>query len=408
MYQRTIEELQQDEREKVIIDIRREADFLRETYPGAKHIYWEEFEAHRDEVPKDRPVYLICYTGERSDELARELLEEGYEVYSVQGGYRAYLRMKLLESMEQTKAPDAGEKNADRCSEIERSIVKKFRKEIWRKFTKAINEYELIQDGDKIAVCISGGKDSMLMAKLFQELERHGKKNFEVVFLVMNPGYNEINYETIVNNAKILNVPITVFTSEIFDIVAGEEESPCYLCARMRRGHLYSKAKELGCNKIALGHHFDDVIETILMGMLYGAQVQTMMPKLHSTNFPGMTLIRPMYCIREDDIIAWRRYNELEFIQCACRFTEACTICDNGGGGSKRQEVKVLLRRLMRDNPNIENSIFRSIHAVSLDTMPGYKSEGVEHSFLERFDRVEEELKTKKASPEGEAVREAD
>ena len=178
MYQRTIEELQKDEREKVIIDIRREADFLRETYPGAKHIYWEEFEAHKDEVPKDRPVYLICYTGERSDELARELLEEGYEVYSVQGGYRAYLRMKLLESMEQTKAPDAGEKNADRCSEIERSIVKKFRKEIWRKFTKAINEYELIQDGDKIAVCISGGKDSMLMAKLFQELERHGKKNF--------------------------------------------------------------------------------------------------------------------------------------------------------------------------------------------------------------------------------------
>ena len=218
MYQRTIEELQKDEREKVIIDIRREADFLRETYPGAKHIYWEEFEAHRDEVPKDRPVYLICYTGERSDELARELLEAGYEVYSVQGGYRAYLRMKLLESMEQTKAPDAGEKNADRCSEIERSIVKKFRKEIWRKFTKAINEYELIQDGDKIAVCISGGKDSMLMAKLFQELERHGKKNFEVVFLVMNPGYNEINYETIVNNAKILNVPITVFTSEIFDL----------------------------------------------------------------------------------------------------------------------------------------------------------------------------------------------
>lgn len=387
MYQRTIEELQKDEREKVIIDIRREADFLRETYPGAKHIYWEEFEAHRDEVPKDRPVYLICYTGERSDELARELLEEGYDVYSVQGGYRAYLRMKLLESMEQTKAPDAGEKNADRCSEIERSIVKKFRKEIWRKFTKAINEYELIQDGDKIAVCISGGKDSMLMAKLFQELERHGKKNFEVVFLVMNPGYNEINYETIVNNARILNVPITVFTSEIFDIVAGEEESPCYLCARMRRGHLYSKAKELGCNKIALGHHFNDVIETTVMAMFYGAQLQAMLPKLHSSNFEGMELIRPMYCIHEDDIIRWKNAHELEFIQCACRFTENCTMCDNGGGGSKRQEVKQLLKRLKKDNPDIEKSIFNSIHSVCLDTMPGWKTKGEEHSFLENYDK---------------------
>ena len=388
MYQRTIEELQKDEREKVIIDIRREADFLRETYPGAKHIYWEEFEAHRDEVPKDRPVDLICYTGERSDELARELLEEGYEVYSVQGGYRAYLRMKLLESMEQTKAPDAGEKNADRCSEIERSIVKKFRKEIWRKFTKAINEYELIQDGDKIAVCISGGKDSMLMAKLFQELERHGKKNFEVVFLVMNPGYNEINYETIVNNAKILNVPITVFTSEIFDIVAGEEESPCYLCARMRRGHLYSKAKELGCNKIALGHHFDDVIETILMGMLYGAQVQTMMPKLHSTNFPGMELIRPLYLVREEDIIHWMNYNDLHFIQCACRFTESCASCGGTEKGSKRAEIKDLIRELRKKNPYIEKNIFRSVENVNLNTVIGYKKDGVRHHFLDEYDKA--------------------
>ncbi len=388
MYQRTIEELQKDEREKVIIDIRREADFLRETYPGAKHIYWEEFEAYRDEVPKDRPVYLICYTGERSDELARELLEEGYEVYSVQGGYRAYLRMKLLESMEQTKAPDAGEKNADRCSEIERSIVKKFRKEIWRKFTKAINEYELIQDGDKIAVCISGGKDSMLMAKLFQELERHGKKNFEVVFLVMNPGYNEINYETIVNNAKILNVPITVFTSEIFDIVAGEEESPCYLCARMRRGHLYSKAKELGCNKIALGHHFDDVIETILMGMLYGAQVQTMMPKLHSTNFPGMELIRPLYLVREEDIIHWMNYNDLHFIQCACRFTESCASCGGTEKGSKRAEIKDLIRELRKKNPYIEKNIFRSVENVNLNTVIGYKKDGVRHHFLDEYDKA--------------------
>ena len=390
MYQRTIEELQQDEREKVIIDIRREADFLRETYPGAKHIYWEEFEAHRDEVPKDRPVYLICYTGERSDELARELLEEGYEVYSVQGGYRAYLRMKLLESMEQTKAPDAGEKNADRCSEIERSIVKKFRKEIWRKFTKAINEYELIQDGDKIAVCISGGKDSMLMAKLMQELQRHSDVPFELVFLVMDPGYNEINRQKIESNAELLHIPVTIFESNIFSVANNTDKNPCYLCARMRRGHLYSKAKELGCNKIALGHHFNDVIETTVMSMFYGSQLQAMPPMLHSTSFPGMTLIRPMYCIREEDILAWKRYNELEFIQCACRFTENCTMCDNGGGGSKRQETKILLRRLKRDNPNIENSIFRSIHAVALDTMPGYKSEGVEHSFLERFHAQEE------------------
>ena len=386
MYQRTIEELQKDEREKVIIDIRREADFLRETYPGAKHIYWEEFEAHKDEVPKDCPVYLICYTGERSDELARELLEEGYEVYSVQGGYRAYLRMKLLESMEQTKAPDAEEKNLDRCSEIERSIVKKFRKEIWRKFTKAINEYELIQDGDKIAVCISGGKDSMLMAKLFQELERHGKKNFEVVFLVMNPGYNEINYETIVNNAKILNVPITVFTSEIFDIVAGEEESPCYLCARMRRGHLYSKAKELGCNKIALGHHFDDVIETILMGMLYGAQVQTMMPKLHSTNFEGMELIRPLYLVREADIIHWAQYNDLHFIQCACRFTEGCASCGGTEKGSKRADVKRLIHSLEQENPYVAKNIFRSVENVNLNTVIGYKKDGVRHHFLDTYE----------------------
>ena len=300
------------------------------------------------------------------------------------------------------------ERQLETYQKIERSIIKKFRKQLWTPFIVAVKRYELIQAGDKIAVCISGGKDSMLMAKLLQELQRHSEVPFELVYLVMDPGYNEINRQKIEGNAALLHIPITVFETNIFDVANSSDKSPCYLCARMRRGHLYKKAQELGCNKIALGHHFNDVIETTVMSMFYGSQLQAMPPKLHSTNFPGMTLIRPMYCIREDDIIAWRRYNELEFIQCACRFTEACTICDNGGGGSKRQEVKVLLRRLMRDNPNIENSIFRSIHAVSLDTMPGYKSEGVEHSFLERFDRVEEELKTKKASPEGEAVREAD
>jgi tRNA(Ile)-lysidine synthase TilS/MesJ len=229
----------------------------------------------------------------------------------------------------------------------------------------------------------------MLMAKLFQELSRHGKKNFEVVYLVMNPGYNEINYQAILDNAKLLNVPITVFTSEIFDIVATDEianGSPCYLCARMRRGHLYSKAKELGCNKIALGHHFDDVIETILMGMLYGGQVQTMMPKLHSTNFEGMELIRPMYLIREEAIKHWRDYNHLHFIQCACRFTESCASCGGTEKGSKRAEVKEIIAELAKRSPVIEKNIFRSVENVNLSTVIAYKKNGVKHHFLDEYD----------------------
>ena len=268
---------------------------------------------------------------------------------------------------------------------IERSIIKKYRKELWNPFVYAVKKYELIQAGDKIAVCISGGKDSMLMAKLMQELHRHSDVPFELVFLVMDPGYNEVNRQKIERNAQLLHIPITVFETNIFAVANNSEKSPCYLCARMRRGHLYSKARELGCNKIALGHHFNDVIETTVMGMFFGSQLQAMLPKLHSTNFAGMELIRPLYCIREEDILAWKRHNELEFIQCACRFTENCAICDNGGGGSKRQEVKTLLRRLKRDNPNIEKSIFNSIHAVSLDTFPGYKQRGQEHSFLETY-----------------------
>ena len=228
------------------------------------------------------------------------------------------------------------------------------------------------------------------MAKLMQLLQRYSEVPFEVVFLVMDPGYNEINRNKIESNAALLHIPITVFETDVFAVANSSEKNPCYLCARMRRGYLYSKAQELGCNKIALGHHFNDVIETTVMSMFYGSQMQAMLPKLHSTNFAGMELIRPLYCIHEEDILAWKQYNNLEFIQCACRFTENCTMCDNGGGGSKRQEVKILLRRLKRDNPNIENSIFRSIHAVALDTMPGYKSEGVEHSFLERFHAQEE------------------
>ena len=272
-----------------------------------------------------------------------------------------------------------------RVREIERSIIKKFRKPVWRRFTKALNEYELVQDGDKIAVCISGGKDSMLMAKLFQELARHGKKNFEVVFLVMNPGYNDLNYRLILDNAKLLNIPITVFESEIFNIVASEENSPCYLCARMRRGYLYSKAKELGCNKIALGHHYDDVIETILMGMLYGGQIQTMMPKLHSTNFEGMELIRPMYLIREADIIHWAEYNQLRFIRCACRFTERGASAQEEDKGSKRAEVKALIRQLAARDPVVEFNIFKSVENVNLNTVIAYKKDGVKHHFLETY-----------------------
>lgn len=383
MITKTLQEMEQDSREKVIIDIRAVEDYEKETYPMAKNIFWEEFSESESQLPKDKPIYLLCYTGQKSSEIAQDYKEKGYEIYSIEGGFSAYVRKKLNDFMSQDEAVK------DRCKEAERSLVKKFRKELWCKFTKAINEYELIKDGDKIAVCISGGKDSMLMAKLFQELARHGKKNFEVVYLVMNPGYNEINYQTILDNANILQVPITVFESEIFDIVASDVDSPCYLCARMRRGHLYSKAKELGCNKIALGHHFDDVIETILMGMLYGAQIQTMMPKLHSTNFEGMELIRPLYLIREADIIRWSDYNDLHFIQCACRFTEHCATCGGTEKGSKRAEIKELIKELSKRSSFIENNIFRSVENVNLSTVIAYKQNGVKHHFLDNYDSDE-------------------
>lgn len=271
---------------------------------------------------------------------------------------------------------------------VERSITKKFRKEIWNHFIKAIKEYELIQSGDKIAVCISGGKDSMLMAKLMQMLQRYSEIPFELVFLVMDPGYNAINRQKIESNAALLHIPIQVFETNIFDITKNTEKYPCYLCAKMRRGHLYSQAKRMGCNKIALGHHFSDVIETTVMAMFYGAQLQAMIPKLHSTNFDGMELIRPMYCIHEDDIIAWKRYNHLDFIQCACRFTENCTVSDSGISNSKRQEIKTLIRQLKRNNPYIETSIFGSIHKVHLDTFPGYKTHGETHSFLDHYNDI--------------------
>jgi uncharacterized protein (TIGR00268 family) len=269
--------------------------------------------------------------------------------------------------------------------EIEQDLRKRYRKNLWCKFTKAIREYELVQEGDKIAVCISGGKDSMLMAKLFQELKRHNKFNFEVLFLVMDPGYKIENRQLIEQNAERLNIPVIIFSSDIFASVYNIENSPCYLCARMRRGYLYSKAQELGCNKIALGHHFDDVIETILMGMLYGAQVQTMMPKLHSTNFEGMELIRPMYLIREDHIEAWRDYNHLRFLQCACKFTENSTFRGDLENTSKRREIKQLIRQLKQINPFVENNIFKSVENVNLSTVIAYKQEGVRHHFLEDY-----------------------
>lgn len=267
---------------------------------------------------------------------------------------------------------------------IERSIIKKYRDELWTPFITAVQRYELVREGDRIAVCISGGKDSMLLAKLTQELERHGHTPFEAVYLCMDPGYNELNRAKIERNAALLHIPLEIFETDIFAAANATERSPCYLCARMRRGHLYAEARRRGCNKIALGHHFNDVIETTVMGLFWSSQFQAMPPKLHSRNFPGMELIRPMYCIHEDDVLAWKRYNGLEFLECACRFTENRAMYGNGGGG-KRQETKTLLRRLRRDNPNIEKSIFHALHSVSLDTFPGYKTGGEEHSFLENY-----------------------
>jgi Predicted ATPase of the PP-loop superfamily implicated in cell cycle control len=268
---------------------------------------------------------------------------------------------------------------------IERSIIKKYRKDIWNPFVTAIKRYQLIEENDNIAVCISGGKDSMLLAKLMQQMHRHSDVPFKLTFLVMDPGYNPFNRQKIENNAKLLHIPIEVFETDIFDAVEEIEQSPCYLCARMRRGHLYSKAKELGCNKIALGHHFSDVIETTVMGMFYGAQIQAMLPKLHSNNFEGMALIRPMYCIHEDSIISWKNYNKLTFIQCACRFTENCSIVDNAGGGSKRQVVKGIIKKLKQENPLIEKNIFNSIHEVNVDTLIGFKHRGQLHDFLDLY-----------------------
>ncbi len=377
----TIEQIAGMDPEKLtIVDIRKEEDYSRGSMEGAVNIPSDH--AHRAEelLDREKEICVLCYTGERSMEFVEFLEEKGFSVWNIDGGYRSFLRSHLEQMVRDE------EQLKERTAEIERSIIKKFRKSVWRPFTRGIRDYELIQPGDRIAVCISGGKDSMLMAKLLQELQKHGKVPFELVFLCMNPGYREDNWKIIQNNAKVLGIPLTVFESEIFDVVAGIDKNPCYLCARMRRGYLYSKAKELGCNKIALGHHFDDVIETTMMGMLYGGKIETMMPKLHSLNFSGMELIRPMYLIHEEAIKAWRDYNHLGFIQCACRFTENCVSC-GGGRGSKRDEMKELIAHFREISDVIEMNIFRSVHNINLRTVIGYHKDDWTYSFLDDYEK---------------------
>ena len=381
----TIEELEAlKDAEKTIVDIRPQDQYMRGTFPGAVSLpasrLEEQYEEETARLDKMHPVYVMCHTGEKSQEWVRRLTGDGFDAVNVEGGYRAWLCLSLSRFVGGESEADREEKRA----RIEQSIIKKFRKPIWRAFTRALNTYDLIQEGDKIAVCISGGKDSMLMAKLFQELKKHGKFQFETVFLVMNPGYNADNWKIIQDNAKLLGIPLTVFESDIFDTVATIEQNPCYLCARMRRGHLYAQAKALGCNKIALGHHFDDVIETILMGMLYSGKIETMMPKLHSQNFEGMELIRPMYLIKEDAVKAWRDYNGLQFIQCACRFTENCVSC-GGGRGSKRDEMKELIAHFRKESDVIEKNIFKSVHNINLKTVIGYHKDDWTYNFLDDY-----------------------
>ncbi len=357
-----------------LYDMRSETERSYGALPGSVHT---DADALITSPPTDKSkkIIIYCARGILSEDIAEALCDMGYEAYSLTGGYASWLRTEM-------RLQDGKQK----CAEVEQSLRKKFRDKLMKPFTKALKLYKLVNEGDRVAVCISGGKDSMLMAKLFQELKRHSEVNFDVKYLVMDPGYNAENRKLIEENARMLGVPIDIFETDIFASVYNVEKSPCYLCARMRRGWLYTFAQQLGCNKIALGHHFDDVIETTLMGMLHGAQIQTMMPKLHSTNYPGMELIRPLYLIREDDIKAWRDYNGLHFIQCACRFTDTCTTCSNGQNRSKRQETKELIRELKKTNPDVEMCIFRSMENVNIDTVLTYKQSGVKHSFLDSYD----------------------
>ena len=371
------EELQSwDPSEYILIDIRDEESFRQGSLPGAVHITREELESGRAALPAGKKPVIFCMFGGMSLRTAEKLQDGGLSVWHLSGGYGQWLVGQLQQITDVE----------ERRELIEKSLRKRFSKRITSRFVKAISDYELLSPGDRVAVCISGGKDSMLMAKLFQEIRRRNKFNFETVFLCMDPGYSPATLGMIQENARLLGIPLTMFSSRIFDAVDTIPHSPCYICARMRRGYLYSKAKELGCNKIALGHHYDDVIETTLMSILYSGQTQTMMPKLHSMNFEGMELIRPMYLIREDDIKRWRDENDLHFIRCACHFTETIAHEASGDSSSKRIEAKQLIAQLKKTNENVEGNIFRSMENIHLDAVLGYKQGGVRHSFLDDYD----------------------
>ncbi len=382
----TVKELQEHLSDDVIlIDLREENVFAQDHIPHAIRMERDvllsadgtavyrlipELKSHPESC-----IVVYCQFGVLSKEIAEHLCELGFHALHLEGGYGKWLAEILL----QTAADET------RRETVESSLRKRFRRDITSRFVKAISNYDLIQPGDRIAVCISGGKDSMLMAKLFQEIKRRNKIPFDVVFLCMDPGYSETTLGMIQANASLLGIPLTMFSSPIFDAVDHITQSPCYICARMRRGYLYSKAKELGCNKISLGHHYDDVIETTLMSILYSGQVQTMMPKLHSTNFEGMELIRPMYLIREEDIKKWRDTNGLQFIRCACHFTDTCSIEGKGDSNSKRLEAKHLIAELKKTNDNIEGNLFRSMQNIHLDAVLGYKKGESRHSFLDSY-----------------------
>ena len=371
----------------LLLDIREPELYAQGHLPGAVCIAREALlEADHDSLPVliqkaggqfsyDMSVLIYCTYGILSTETAEHLQELGCRAVHLEGGYGRWLARKIMQESEEES----------RREEAESSLRKRFKKNITGNFVKAISRYELVNPGDHVAVCISGGKDSMLMAKLFQEIKRRNKFPFEVTYLCMDPGYSRTTLDMIHANARLLGIPLTMFESHIFDAVDHIDHSPCYICARMRRGYLYSKAKELGCNKIALGHHYDDVIETTLMSILYSGQVQTMMPKLHSTNFEGMELIRPMYLIREDDIKKWRDVNGLQFIRCACHFTDTCSIEGKGDSNSKRLEAKHLIADLKKTNPNIEGNLFQSMQNIHLDAVLGYKQNNIRHSFLDTY-----------------------
>ena len=371
----TVEQLKQLEKDSyILVDIRDEEKVMKNPIEGS--IALSEQQVYQTDFDQTKKIIVICDRGKLSIPSVLDLRERGYDAYSLHGGYVSIVMDKMKENRSKEVATKA-----------ERSIIKTYRKQIWSKFTKAVRDYELVKEGDKIAVCISGGKDSMLMAKCFQELHKYSDIHFDVKYIVMDPGYSSENRQIIEENARKLNIPVEIFETDIFENVFHIDKNPCYICARMRRGHLYNYAKNIGCNKIALGHHYDDVIETILMSMLYGAQVQTMMPKLHSNHFEGMEVIRPLYLIREDDIKAWAKFNDLYFIQCACKFTDTCSseACLTRPR-SKRVEVKNLIRELKKTNPYVEQNIFKSVENVSLKTIIAYKDDKEKHHFLDHYD----------------------